>query len=77
MNPMQLLMSQLQNQLKAKNPQAFQQFQNLRKNQSNPQDLLNNMMKNYSPEQRQKFIKFANGFGVNEEQLNKYGISNK
>lgn len=55
----------------------FNQFQNLQKNQNNPQELLNNMTKNYTPEQMQKFMKFANGFGISDEQLNKYGINTK
>lgn len=77
MNPMQLLMGQLQNQLKAKNPQMFQQFQNLQKNQNNPQEVLKQMMGGYSPEQIQQFRKFANGFGVSNEQLDKFGINTK
>lgn len=77
MNPMQILMNQLQNQLKAKNPQLWKQYQDLEKNQNNPQELLNNMMKNYTPEQKGNFIKFANGFGINEEELSKYGINTK
>ena len=77
MNPQMLLMNQLQNQLKAKNPQMFQQFQNLIKNQNNPQEVLNNMFSQYSPEQMQKFKQFASGFGITDEQLNKYGIGSK
>ena len=77
MNPSMMLMNMLQNQLKAKNPQIFQQFQNLQKNQNNPEVMLNNMMSKYSPEQIQQFRKFANGFGVSDEQLNKYGINSK
>ena len=77
MNPMQLLMNQLQTQLKAKNPQVFQQFQNLQKNQNNPQEILNNMMNGYTPEQLQSFKKFANGFGITDEQLNQFGINSK
>lgn len=52
----------------------WKQYQDLAKNKSNPQEVLNNMMNKYTPEQRNQFIKFANGFGVNDEQLNKYGI---
>lgn len=74
---MMLLMNQLQNQLKAKNPQMFQQFQNLVKNQNNPQELINNMMGNHSPEQIKQFRKFANGFGITDEQLNQFGINSK
>ena len=74
---MQLLMGQLQNQLKAKNPQMFQQFQNLQKSQNNPQEVLKQMMGGYSPEQIQQFRKFANGFGISNEQLDKFGINAK
>jgi hypothetical protein len=52
----------------------FQQFQNLKQNQNNPQEILNDMVSKYTPEQMQNFIKFANGFGITNEQLSKYGI---
>lgn len=55
----------------------FQMFQNLQKNQNNPQEILNGMIDKYTPEQVQGFIKFANGFGITNEQLNKYGIGSK
>ncbi len=58
--------------MKAKNPQMFQQFQNLIRNQNNPQELLTNMMNKYSPEQIKEFEKFASGFGITNEQLSKY-----
>ena len=57
-----------------RNPQLFQQFQNLTKNKSNPQEILNSMTKNYTPEQMQQFQQFANGFGVTNEQLKQFGI---
>ena len=60
-----------------RNPQLFQQFQNLTKNKSNPQEILNSMTKNYTPEQMQQFQQFANGFGVTNEQLKQFGIGNK
>lgn len=56
-----------------KNPQVFQQVQNLIKN-NNPQEVLKDITKNYTPEQREKFKKFMNGYGVSEEQLKQYGI---
>ena len=77
MNPMMLLMNQLQNQLKAKNPQMFQQFQNLIKNQNDPNKILTDMTSKYTPEQMTQFMQFANGFGITNEQLNKYGINTK
>lgn len=55
----------------------FQQFQSLQKSKNNPQEILNNMMKNYSPEQMQQFQKFANGFGISNDKLNEYGINIK
>lgn len=55
----------------------FQQFQNLQKQKNNPQDILNNMMKQYNPQQMQQFRQFANNFGVSNEQLDKYGIGQK
>ena len=60
-----------------RNPQLLKQYQDLVKNQNNPQELLNNMVKNYTPEQREQFSKFANGFGINNEDLIKYGINTK
>ena len=63
--------------MKAKNPQAFQQVQNLIKNTNNPQEYLNQLISKYTPEQKENFIKFANGYGVSNEQLSKYGINPK
>ena len=60
-----------------KNPQAFKRYEEIRKNNNNPQELLNNMVKNYTPEQRKQFSKFANSFGINNEDLIKYGINTK
>lgn len=60
-----------------RNPQTFQQFQNLQKSQNNPQQFLNDMISKYTPEQMQNFIKFANGFGITNEQLNNFGIKVK
>ena len=55
----------------------FQKFQELQKSQSNPQELLNDMTKNYTPKQIQEFRKFANGFGISNEQLDNFGICTK
>ena len=60
-----------------RNPQVFQQFQNLQKNQSNPQDFLNEITSKYTPEQLQSFRQYANGFGISNEQLDKVGIKTK
>ena len=77
MNPSQMLMNQLQTQMKLKNPQMFQMFQNLQKNQSDPKQVINNMIKDYKPEQINQFRQFANGFGVSNELLDEYGINAK
>ena len=58
-----------------RNPQVFQQVQNLMKNQNNPQEFLNQLIGNQTPEQRESFMKFANGYGVTNDQLNQYGIN--
>ena len=77
MNPSMMLMNMLQNQLKAKNPQIFQQFQNLQKNQSNPQEFLNEITSKYTPEQLTQFRQYANSFGISNEQLDNVGIKTK
>ena len=74
MNPMQMLMSQLMNQLKAKNPQAFQTLQNMQKNQNNPNEMIKQMISKYKPEQLEDFKKYANGFGISNEKLKEFGI---
>ncbi len=50
-------------------------YQNLKENQNNPQEFLDKLMSNYSPEQRANFMKFANNFGFSNEQLNQFGIN--
>ena len=48
----QNMMNQLERQLKARNPQAYQKYQEARKN-NNPQDLLSETVNNFTPQQRQ------------------------
>ena len=61
-----------------RNPQIFQQFQKLQKSQNNPEEILKGIMEKYTPEQKEQFMKFANNFGVTNEQLSNFGItSNK
>lgn len=55
----------------------FQQFQNLQKSQSNPQEFLNQITGNYTPQQRESFISYVKNFGITDEQLNKYGIKTR
>ena len=48
------MMNQLEQQLKMKNPQAYQKYQEARKT-NNPQDLLNETVNNFTPQQRQQW----------------------
>ena len=77
MNPTLMLMNQLQMQMKAKNPQMFQQFQELQKNQNDPKKIISDMTSKYTPEQMKNFRTFANGFGITNEQLDNFGIKVK
>lgn len=56
-------------QLQTKNPQMFQQINNLRNNGGNPQDILKQMMGKASPEQMQQVLTQAKNIGVPEDIL--------
>lgn len=73
MNMTQILL----NQIKMKNPQVFNKVEQMMKNNNNPQDILNQITNGYSKEQMNNFIKYANGFGITNEQLSQYGINTK
>ena len=60
-----------------RNPQVYQQYQDLKKSNGNPQEMINNIVGKYTPEQRASFMKYANGFGISNEQLTNYGINAK
>lgn len=60
-----------------RNPQMFKKYEQIRKSNGNPEELLKEVTGNYTPEQMQSFMKFANGFGITNEQLSKYGINTK
>lgn len=60
-----------------KNPQLFQQYENLKRNNGNPQEFLKNITGKYTPEQMKQFQSFVNKFGITNEQLNYYGINAK
>ena len=55
----------------------FQFLEQAQKNQSNPQEILNQITKNYKPEQMQNLIRSAKSFGFTDEQLRQYGINSK
>jgi len=64
-------------QLQIRNPQAFKKVQQLMNNNGNPQEYFNSITKEYTPEQMQKFRKFANNFGYTDDKLNQLGINTK
>jgi len=59
-----------------KNPQAFHQYEEIRKS-NNPQQFLSQITNGYTPERLSQFKQFANNFGITNEQLQQYGISSK
>ena len=60
MNPQQMLLGMLQQ----RNPQAFNQVQQLMRSGQNPQVLLNNMMGKLTPQQKQQFENVAYQYGL-------------
>jgi len=56
-------------QLKAKNPQMFQQIMT---NQNNPQELFNKITGNYTPNQIQNIKGIARNFGIPDTLINQY-----
>lgn len=66
MNPViQMLMQRLQ----GKNPQGYQFINTAMQNGGDPNAILNQMMKNATPEQKQVLIQQAKNYGVPENYL--------
>ena len=57
----QNMMNQLEMNLKRSNPQAFKKYQEARKN-NNPNDLLNETVNNFSPQQKQQWQQLMSMF---------------
>ena len=55
MNPMAIIQTMM-NQMKVKMPQNFQTINALMQNKTNPQNLVNQIMSNISPEQKQNLL---------------------
>ena len=55
------------NQLKARNPQAFQFLEQARLNQSTPQDIFKEVTKGYKPEQMNALFDKAKQFGIGDD----------
>jgi len=70
MNPMSIIQT-LMNQMKVKLPQNFQTINALMQNKNNPQDLVNQIMGNISPEQKQNLLNQCKSYGMPEHLLSK------
>jgi hypothetical protein len=55
MNPMSIIQTMM-SEMKVRMPRNFQVVQNLMQNNGNPQDLVNQIMSNISPEQKQNLL---------------------
>ena len=55
MNPMSIIQTMM-SQMKVKMPRNFQVVQSLMQNQTNPQDLVNQIMSNLNQEQKQNLL---------------------
>ena len=51
----QTMMKQLETQLKRVNPQAYQEFQQARKNNNDPNEYLNKVVNGFNPQQREQW----------------------
>lgn len=49
------MMSQLENQLKRVNPQAYKEFLEARKNNEDPEEYLNKITGNFNPQQKEQW----------------------
>ena len=56
------MINQLERQLKRVNPQAYQEFQQARKD-NNPEEMLNKTINNFSPEQKKEWEQIMSQFG--------------
>ena len=58
------MMTQLEQQLKRTNPQAYKKYQEARKS-NNPNDLLNETVNNFNPQQKQQWNNIMQMFNNN------------
>ena len=69
--PNQILMM-LMNQVRAKNPQIFNQIEQLRKNNGNPMELFKQVTSNYNDEQMNNLWKNVKQFGIPDEAIQQF-----
>ena len=65
------LIQTLLNNLKVKNPQGHQVIQNLMQSNGNPQALLQQLMSNATPEQKESLLNQCKNYGVPNDILSK------
>ena len=61
------MMGQLEQQLKRTNPQAYKRYQQAKKD-NNPNDLLNETLNGFNPQQRQQWNNMMNMFNQQNTQ---------
>ena len=60
------MMNQLENQLKMRNPQAFQRYQEAKQQNKNPNEFLNEITNEFNSEQKQQWEQMMNGVNTNK-----------
>ena len=63
----QKMMGQLEQQLKRVNPQAYQEFQEARKNNTDPQEYLNKIVGGFNPQQQEQWNNMMTMFNKNKQ----------
>lgn len=66
-----IIIQSLLNNLKVKNPNAYQSINNLMQSNGNPQMIIKQIMGNATPEQKQSLLKQAENYGAPKELLSK------
>lgn len=69
MNPQQIVMQMLMQQVQNQNPQAFQMVNQAINSGANPMQFMKQVMGNVSPQQMQDIMAQAKQFGVPDEVL--------
>ncbi len=65
-------MGTLMNMLKQKNPQGYNMINQLRQSGGNPNAILNQMMGNMQPQQKQQLLQSAKQYGVPDNVLSRF-----
>ena len=65
-------MGTLMNMLKQKNPQGYNMINQLRQNGANPNAMLNQIMRNMQPQQRQQLLQNAKQYGAPDNVLSRF-----